>query len=189
MYAAPNHAPIDGKSKAESMELTYPFVYFRVDDHDEIWRDVRLQEPDQIIAVELFAQGPIIGALPAGAPRHKLFSGALSFEGARHTALTRTLTRAAIQRAVREKSSAFSLSGPPAQHFFKLRGPRGKGTAQLCVKRPGAEAATGLGAWALSLLRSSEEDAAGPFQCSITWLSVSWHSIMRDLLRSGAAAP
>lgn len=84
---------------------------------------------------------------------------------------------------MKAKSSAFSLSGPPAQHFFKLRGPRGKGTAQLCVKHAGGDA-PGFGAWALSVLRVSEADVSGPFTCSITWLSVSWHSIVRDILLS-----
>lgn len=84
VWAAPNHASLDGHAKAESVELTYPFIYFRVDDYEEIWRDVRLEQPDQIIAVELFATGPIAAGEAAAAQsssRHKLFSGALSFEG------------------------------------------------------------------------------------------------------------
>jgi hypothetical protein len=77
VWAAPNHARLDGHTKAEEVEITYPFIYFRVDDFEHAWKEITLDRTEHIVAVELSAQGPAFTTHN----RLKLFSGALSYDG------------------------------------------------------------------------------------------------------------
>ena len=65
--------------QAEQVEYTYPFIYFRVDDFDEIWKEIVLSREEQMIGVELLASSPFLFGTSDRFVR--LFSGALSYEG------------------------------------------------------------------------------------------------------------
>lgn len=53
VYASPNKVQMD-KKKAESVSLTYPFLYFAIDDFNETWKDISL---NQVTTVFLIAFG------------------------------------------------------------------------------------------------------------------------------------
>jgi len=56
VYASPSKVRMD-KSKADKVETCYPFINFEINDFDEAFKDIILSKDDELIAVELFAEG------------------------------------------------------------------------------------------------------------------------------------
>jgi len=103
------------KKKAEEVELTYPLLYFAIDDFNETWKDITLSQDGEVVCVELFAEGSYFSN---GTPiRIRLFGGGLDY--------------AIIKSEYKNKKGI--LTSNSATHFFNLIGPNGKGSCQMAV--------------------------------------------------------
>jgi len=167
VYATPNKIRMD-THKAEEVHLTYPLLYFAIDDFDEIWKDISLNTEGQLVCVELFASGDFF--MPGKPIKTRLFAGALDYE---------VIRKEYIAKKWLWTSAATS-------HFFNLKGPNGKGAAQMAVKAQLENEPT-PSSWiklsnALKRLSSGSQISNPVLNCSLTFLNMQWDILVEDIL-------
>jgi hypothetical protein len=106
---------MDARKKAEERQICYPLLYFFVNDFEETWRGIDMKEENEIFCVELFAVGDFFW--PEKQIRTRLFAGSLDYE--------------TVRKEYNNKKSFWSTS---KDEVFNLRGPEGKGGAQMLVQ-------------------------------------------------------
>ncbi|XP_071486427.1 uncharacterized protein KIAA0930 homolog [Diadema setosum] len=138
VFASPSRRRMD--SKGEESEVAYPNIFFIIDNFDEIFGDFTVQE-GQMFCVELVAsekQGPF---------RSVVFLGSVRYEALK----TVYDNRASMTSKVASKVSlGFYQGGRGRVEFIRMRGPEGKGFAEVAVSRA---------SWSSSV-ESSTEDVA-----------------------------
>jgi len=157
VYATPNKTRMD-TSKAEEVQLTYPILYFAIDDFNEAWKDISLTEDDQLVCVELFAAGDYF--VPGKHVRTRLFAGALDYE--------------VVKKEYVAKKWVWTAAATP--HFFNLKGPHGKGAAQMAVTSQQPETS---GSWLSFGFRTPSNPK---LNCSLTFLNMRWDLLVTDLM-------
>ncbi|XP_077977338.1 uncharacterized protein KIAA0930 homolog [Glandiceps talaboti] len=122
VYASPSKRRMD--SKGEVAELAYPNIYFIIDNFDEAFSDMIIEE-GQMVCVELVAQ-----------EKHGTFQGVIFLGSVKYEALRRVYEgRASMASRVAQRMSLGKYTGRGRMEFIRMRGPEGKGHAEMAVSR------------------------------------------------------
>ncbi|KAL4704177.1 hypothetical protein ACJJTC_000047 [Scirpophaga incertulas] len=119
-------------TKGEGEEMTYPHICFMVDNFDEVFCDIVVRD-GEMVCVELVASGR------GGAAQAVIFLGSI-----RYDALTRVYesrqTSLSTKVAQRMSFGLLGRGGAAAARceFVRMKGPAGKGHAEVAVSRPRA---------------------------------------------------
>ncbi|XP_050041053.2 uncharacterized protein KIAA0930 isoform X1 [Dermacentor andersoni] len=136
VYASPTRHSMEDKGDTE--EVAYPDIFFAVDNYEEAFQGLNLK-PGELLCVELCAR------CRDGPQAALLFLGCVA-----HEPLARTLARA----------DASSSAAPRGRcHFVGLRGPQGRGQAQVALRRA---AAVPSQEWPCGPWRRSSEPGLAP---------------------------
>jgi len=165
VWALPNKIRMDIREKVEEIEYTYPLLYFAIDDFSEAWKDISLGSEGEMICVELFAEGCFFSK---GKTKARLFAGALDYD--------------VIRKEYNNKRSMFSPQN--LQAFFNLKGPKGKGAAEMAVHAQQDEASTPSRLGGMFRRLSFSEPENQNLNCYLTQMNLSWDVIMADILTS-----
>mmetsp|Transcript_18470 Transcript_18470/g.25892 ORF Transcript_18470/g.25892 Transcript_18470/m.25892 type:complete len:385 (-) Transcript_18470:15-1169(-) len=187
VYPTPSKVTMTSRAKAESVEYTYPLLYFAIDDFTDAWKDITLTKGGDMICVELFATGNFFskGFTPI---RVRLFAGGLEYD--------------TVKKNYSERTS--SLWSSRSDQFFKLIGPNKKGHAEMAVSTQALQMDDGsapqspLSPTALmnsfnkfgSALKratwgptTTPEHANPRLNCWVTYLNIKWDLIVKDILQ------
>lgn len=155
VYASPSKRRMDTK-EGETI-FTYPMIYFAVDDFEDCFKGVTILQ-DQQICVQLSSYDPVTEK------KCTLFQG-----GVLYSALRELFNY--------KKSGWFKKHNYNQLEFLPLRGPRGKGKAQMAVGIQNPELYVS-NFWNLS--KKIPENP--PLHAFLTFITLSWESIINDLL-------
>ncbi|XP_068225440.1 uncharacterized protein [Palaemon carinicauda] len=125
VYASPSRRRMDTKGEVE--EITYPNVCFHVDNFDEVFADMLVRD-GEMVCVELVASDH------AGHRQAVIFLGSI-----RYDALKRVYdARASLSSKVAQRMMMGLFSGANNQRieFVRMKGPQGKGHAEMAVTKP-----------------------------------------------------
>ncbi|XP_039281371.1 uncharacterized protein LOC111048108 isoform X1 [Nilaparvata lugens] len=134
VYASPSRRRMDTKGEVE--EMTYPYVCFMVDNFNEVFSDIMVRD-GEMVCVELVASDR------SGDIQSVIFLGSI-----RYDALKRVYdARASMSSKVAHRMTfgLFSNSSTQRVEFVRMKGPQGKGHAEMAVTKPkgcGAETPT-----------------------------------------------
>merc|ERR1719187_115894 len=123
-------------TKGDVEEITYPAMCFHVDNFDEVFSDMVVRD-GEMVCVELVAADHM------GRRQAVLFLGSI-----RYDALKRVYdTRASLSSKVAQRMmlNLFAGGGSQRIEFVRMKGPQGKGHAEMAVTKPkgsGAETPT-----------------------------------------------
>ncbi|XP_050444389.1 uncharacterized protein KIAA0930 homolog [Adelges cooleyi] len=125
VYASPSKRRMDTKGDLE--EITYPYVCFMVDNFNEVFCDVLVRD-GEMVCVELVASDR------CGKMRNVIFIGSIRYEALKTVYNSRmSLTNKTAQQMI---YGLFSGSSIKRTEFIRLKGPYGKGHAELAVAKP-----------------------------------------------------
>ncbi|XP_054268220.1 uncharacterized protein KIAA0930 homolog isoform X2 [Macrosteles quadrilineatus] len=134
VYASPSRRRMDTKGEVE--EMVYPHVCFMVDNFNEVFCDILVRD-GEMVCVELVA------ADRSGHIQAVIFLGSI-----RYDALKRVYdARASMSSKMAQRMTFGLFSSQAAQRveFVRMKGPQGKGHAEMAVTKPkgyGAETPT-----------------------------------------------
>lgn len=134
VYASPSRRRMDTKGEVE--EMTYPCVCFTIDNFNEVFHDILVRD-GEMVCVELVASDRI------GSVKSVIFLGSI-----RYDALKRVYdARSSVSNKLTQRMSfgIFSNNNNSRVEFVKMKGPQGKGFAEMAVTKPkgyGAETPT-----------------------------------------------
>ncbi|XP_076235718.1 uncharacterized protein LOC143180076 isoform X2 [Calliopsis andreniformis] len=134
VYASPSRRRMDAKGDIE--EITYPHICFMVDNFDEVFCDILVRD-GEMVCVELVASDR------EGAIQGVIFLGSI-----RYDALKKVYdARSSLSTKMAQRMTFGLFSGAASQRieFVRMKGPRGKGHAEMAVTKPkgsGAETPT-----------------------------------------------
>ncbi|PAA94211.1 hypothetical protein BOX15_Mlig026296g3 [Macrostomum lignano] len=124
VFASPSRHCMDGKASRE--EITYPDIVFSIHNYDDLFTDCVVHD-SELICVELVARDRL------GEFQGVLFLGSVRYEAI----LDVYQAKSASSFSAYQPSTWFRA--PRRVEFLRMRGPRGKGRAEVAVSR--AEAA------------------------------------------------
>jgi len=120
VYASPNRRRMD--IKGSSAEISYPNIFFILDSFEETFRDFALQE-NEMVCVELVAKD-----------KTESVEGVIFLGSIRHESLKKVYDgRASVASKVARKVSMGWWRGPANVEFIKMKGPGGKGHAEMAI--------------------------------------------------------
>ncbi|XP_020625183.1 uncharacterized protein KIAA0930 homolog isoform X2 [Orbicella faveolata] len=120
VYASPNRRRMD--SKGISAEISYPNIFFILDNFEETFRDFSLQE-NEMVCVELVAKD-----------KTESVEGVIFLGSIRYESLKKVYDgRASVASKVARKVSMGWWRGPANVEFIKMKGPAGKGHAEMAI--------------------------------------------------------
>jgi hypothetical protein len=134
VYASPSRRRMDTKGELE--EMTYPHICFMVDNFDEVFCDILVRD-GEMVCVELVASDR------DGAIQGVIFLGSI-----RYDALKKVYdARSSLSSKMAQRMTFGLFSGAATQRveFVRMKGPQGKGHAEMAVTKPkgsGAETPT-----------------------------------------------
>ncbi|XP_057334797.1 uncharacterized protein LOC130673683 isoform X1 [Microplitis mediator] len=134
VYASPSRRRMDAKGDLE--EMTYPHICFMVDNFDEVFCDILVRD-GEMVCVELVASDR------EGAVQGVIFLGSI-----RYDALKKVYdARSSLSTKMAQRMTFGLFSGASSQRieFVRMKGPQGKGHAEMAVTKPkgsGAETPT-----------------------------------------------
>ncbi|XP_067002580.2 uncharacterized protein [Anabrus simplex] len=134
VYASPSRRRMDTKGEVE--EMTYPHICFMVDNFDEVFCDILVRD-GEMVCVELVASDR------DGAIQGVIFLGSI-----RYDALKKVYdARSSLSSKMAQRMTFGLFSGATTQRveFVRMKGPQGKGHAEMAVTKPkgsGAETPT-----------------------------------------------
>uniref|UniRef100_T1JHT7 Uncharacterized protein n=1 Tax=Strigamia maritima TaxID=126957 RepID=T1JHT7_STRMM len=123
VYACPSRRQMD--SKGETEEYTYPNIFFMVDNFDEIFCDIMVRD-GEMVCVELVAgdkDGTIQGVI---------FQGSIRYEALKRVYDART----SLTSKMAQRMSLGWYQGQQRMEFVRMKGPQGKGHAEMAVCKP-----------------------------------------------------
>ncbi|KAG5870824.1 hypothetical protein JTB14_021490 [Gonioctena quinquepunctata] len=126
VYASPSRRRMDTKGEVE--EITYPHICFMVDNFDEVFHDILVRD-GEMVCVELLAadrSGSIQGVIFLGSIRYDALKKVYD---ARQSSLS-------TKMAQRMTFGLFSTSTTQRCEFVRMKGPQGKGHAEMAVTKP-----------------------------------------------------
>ncbi|BFZ04307.1 hypothetical protein BsWGS_07347 [Bradybaena similaris] len=122
VYPSPSKRSMDSKGTHE--EITYPNIFFTVDDFEEVFQDLIVRDSESV-AVELTARD-----------KQGLFAGVLFLGSVKYDALKRVYdSRASLTQKLTQRMTMGLIKNKKRVEFMKMRGPRGKGCAEMAVSR------------------------------------------------------
>ncbi|CAF0928585.1 unnamed protein product [Brachionus calyciflorus] len=119
VYASPSQR--DLKSKGEEEVITYPNIFFTVDDFDDAFNEMIVKE-GEMVCVELIAGHESF--------RKVLFLGSIKYEALKKVYDARASTGAKIVQKM-----TLGKMNEKRVEFVKMKGPGGKGYAEMAVSR------------------------------------------------------
>ncbi|CAG0897093.1 unnamed protein product [Cyprideis torosa] len=122
VHASPSRRRMD--SKGDKEEMCYPDVFFMVDNFDEIFSDTLVRD-GEILAVELVAKDKESCGVIGGT----IFVGAIRYDALRKVYDAR-------QSGTSRLASRLGWSSGPRMEFVRMKGPLGKGQAEIAVRKP-----------------------------------------------------
>ncbi|KAF4521150.1 hypothetical protein B566_EDAN012916 [Ephemera danica] len=134
VYASPSRRRMDTKGDVE--EMTYPYICFMVDNFDEVFCDILVRD-GEMVCVELVASDR------QGGVQSVIFLGSI-----RYDALKKVYdARSSLGNKMAQRMTFGLFSGATTQRveFVRMKGPQGKGHAEMAVSKPkgsGAETPT-----------------------------------------------
>jgi hypothetical protein len=200
VYALPSKSRVDIKDS--TWECSYPLIYYAVEDYEDMFDQLILGE-NEYLCVELSASlsnssgektslnGPFLSA-PSGT-KISLFQGAASY-----ASLVPIFKH---KSSIKNKRFKLTSTGDNAPEYIMMRGPRGKGHAQVAVScfTPDKNDIDSSGSSDLSntsflsslkrlSLAPHANDSRGSglplLKCCITFVNIPWTSIASDLLNT-----
>ncbi|CAD6239949.1 GSCOCG00002435001-RA-CDS [Cotesia congregata] len=142
VYASPSRRRMDAKGDLE--EMTYPHICFMVDNFDEVFCDILVRD-GEMVCVELVAsdrKGAIQGVIFLGSIRYDALKKVYD---ARNFIISLFLSSLSTKMAQRMTFGLFSGASSQRIEFVRMKGPQGKGHAEMAVTKPkgsGAETPT-----------------------------------------------
>ncbi|XP_038053649.1 uncharacterized protein KIAA0930 homolog isoform X3 [Patiria miniata] len=121
VYASPSKRRMD--SKGEESAVSYPNIFFMIDNFDEVFGDVTVDE-GQLICVE------VVAAEKEGQYRSVIFLGSVRYESLRRV----YEARASMTSRVAASMGLYGR-GKGRVEFIRMKGPEGKGYAEVAVSR------------------------------------------------------
>ncbi|XP_035673513.1 uncharacterized protein KIAA0930-like [Branchiostoma floridae] len=122
VYASPNKHRMDRKD-TES-EVSYPNIFFMIDNFDEVFGDISVQE-GEMVCVELLARY-----------RQDSFKSVIFLGSIRYEALKKVYDgRASVTSKMAQRMSLGLYHGKERVEFVRMKGPQGKGYAEMAVSR------------------------------------------------------
>lgn len=130
IYASPSRVSLDKAAKAAESQLTFPDIYFTLHDHDMHDRNnAPLSRDNEYVSIRLTASGSFLGV---HLPSVELFRGVAS-QAVVFQAYQKVHSAATAAPARRLPFARSRDTAAPTGHYLALRGPRGKGRAQMSV--------------------------------------------------------
>lgn len=119
VFASPSRRRMD--SKGESEEMSYPNLFFSIDDFEDIFKEVIVRD-GEMVCVELVAKDPLSSSI-----KSVLFLGSVRYE------LLKQVYdgRASLTNKMTEKW----WSSTQRTEFVRMKGPQGRGYAEMAVSR------------------------------------------------------
>ncbi|KAG8187251.1 hypothetical protein JTE90_019144 [Oedothorax gibbosus] len=122
VYASPSKRSMDCKGETE--EISYPNIFFTVDNYDEIFEDIIVRD-GEMVCVELVA------ADKDGALQRVIFLGSIHYDAVKRV----YDARASLSSKFAQKVSLGWYQGQQRLEFVRMRGPQGKGHAEMAVTK------------------------------------------------------
>ncbi|XP_032220552.1 uncharacterized protein KIAA0930 homolog isoform X2 [Nematostella vectensis] len=122
VYATPSRRRMD--SKGETTEISYPNIFFVIDDFEETFKDFTVKD-NEMVCVELVARD-----------KTESFKGVVFLGSIRFESLKKVYeNRASMATKVAQKMSMGWWKGQSTVEFIKMKGPSGKGHAEMAISR------------------------------------------------------
>ncbi|ELR25481.1 Hypothetical protein ACA1_295670 [Acanthamoeba castellanii str. Neff] len=214
VYASPTQVRMD--MKEDEVTETYPTIFFAVNDFQEMLQDITVSEEGELVCVKLLATMPegsstslhLAAVMSKTDPQTPtltkkggpvtIFSGAVGYE----------IVRQAFGMEAKKQNSPSTLrwltrsrDKSPQQVFLNMKGPSGKGKAQMAVNpadSPKSNSWLNLSAMrkflpTASSLSPSSSSSSSPsastslpqaFRCSLTSVLLPWASIIDDVYKT-----
>ncbi|CAG9765537.1 unnamed protein product [Ceutorhynchus assimilis] len=126
VYASPSRRRMDTKGDVE--EITYPHICFMVDNFDEVFQDILVRD-GEMVCVELVASD-----------KHGTVQGVIFLGSIRYDALKKVYDarQSSLGTKMAQRMTFGLFSNTPAQRceFVRMKGPQGKGHAEMAVTKP-----------------------------------------------------
>jgi hypothetical protein len=176
VYASPSKRNMESKSADEI--ITFPLLYFSIDDFDQRFEDV-VVAPSECVCVELVAK--------SGEIRSTMFSGAVT-----HSQLAASFSSKTGRQLFASKSKK-----DQKMEFLHMLGPKGLGQAEMAVSistkkvAGSAGAETGLGSSmrrAFSMVKdivgSTPDVSEERLNAYLTFVSLSWKTMVENVIEN-----
>ncbi|CAF0747935.1 unnamed protein product [Didymodactylos carnosus] len=121
VYASPSRREMDTKGTEE--KITYPNIYFTVDNFEDTFCEMIVNE-GQMVCVELIATNQALSQ------QRVLFLGSIKYEALKKVYETRATTSTRVAQRM-----SFGIYSKRRVEFVRMRGPNGKGHAEMAVSR------------------------------------------------------
>ncbi|XP_076274291.1 uncharacterized protein LOC143205099 [Rhynchophorus ferrugineus] len=126
VYASPSRRRMDTKGDVE--EITYPHICFMVDNFDEVFQDILVRD-GEMVCVELVAADKV------GTVQGVIFLGSIRYDALKKVYDARQ-SSLSTKMAQRMTFGLFSNSSSQRCEFVRMKGPQGKGHAEMAVTKP-----------------------------------------------------
>lgn len=123
VYASPSRRQMAHKGETE--DFTYPNIFFMVDNFDEVFSDIMVRD-GEMVCVELVA------ADRDGSIQGVIFQGSIRYEALKRVYDART----SLSTKMAQRMSLGWFQGQQRMEFVRMKGPQGKGHAEMAVTKP-----------------------------------------------------
>ncbi|KAH0513047.1 hypothetical protein LTLLF_141980 [Microtus ochrogaster] len=121
VFASPSKHPMD--SKGEESKMSYPNIFFMIDSFEEVFRDMTVGE-GEMVCVELVASD-----------KTNTFQGVIFQGSIRYEALKKVYDNRVSVAARMAQKMSFGFYKYNNMEFVRMKGPQGKGHAEMAVSR------------------------------------------------------
>ncbi|ELV12525.1 hypothetical protein TREES_T100014460 [Tupaia chinensis] len=121
VFASPSKHPMD--SKGEESKISYPNIFFMIDSFEEVFSDMTVGE-GEMVCVELVASD-----------KTNMFQGVIFQGSIRYEALKKVYDNRVSVAARMAQKMSFGFYKYSNMEFVRMKGPQGKGHAEMAVSR------------------------------------------------------
>ncbi|ROJ52117.1 hypothetical protein DPX16_21283 [Anabarilius grahami] len=121
VFASPSKHPMD--SKGEESKMSYPNIFFMIDNFEEVFNDMTVGE-GEMVCVELVASD-----------KSNTFQGVIFQGSIRYEALKKVYDNRVSVAAKMAQRMSFGFYKYNNMEFVRMKGPQGKGHAEMAVSR------------------------------------------------------
>ncbi|XP_037016133.1 uncharacterized protein KIAA0930 homolog isoform X3 [Artibeus jamaicensis] len=121
VFASPSRHPMD--SKGEESQISYPNIFFMIDSFEEVFSDMTVGE-GEMVCVELVASD-----------KTNMFQGVIFQGSIRYEALKKVYDNRVSVAARMAQKMSFGFYKYSNMEFVRMKGPQGKGHAEMAVNR------------------------------------------------------
>ncbi|XP_078272991.1 uncharacterized protein KIAA0930 homolog isoform X5 [Rhinoraja longicauda] len=121
VFASPSKHPMD--SKGEESKISYPNIFFMIDSFEEVFSDMSVGE-GEMVCVELVASD-----------KNNTFQGVIFQGSIRYEALKKVYDNRVSVAAKMAQKMSFGFYKSNNMEFVRMKGPQGKGHAEMAVSR------------------------------------------------------